>query len=74
MTQKPILRQSFSFNAEIKESGYVITDSCISCGQCIGVCPTDCIIEGHPYVITQENCLRCGNCYDICPVDAIKKI
>lgn len=70
----PIQRQSFSFgDAEREDKGFVITDACIGCGQCMEKCPQNCIIEGSPCKIVQEHCLHCGLCREVCPVDAVKK-
>ena len=73
LSKKPIERASFSFgNAEEKRDGYMITDSCISCGSCVEVCPQSCMITNNiPYVIEQEHCLHCGNCYTVCPAGAV---
>jgi len=71
----PIFRETYVIG-KIKAAtkGYVITDHCIKCGKCTGVCPQSCIKEGVPYKIEQEHCLHCGNCYENCPVKAIRHI
>jgi len=52
---------------------YKINDKCISCGACVGDCPTDAIAEGEGiYVIDAEKCIDCGACAPTCPVDAIE--
>ena len=73
LSKKPIERVPFSFgNAEERQDGYLITDSCIGCGSCVGVCPQSCIITDNiPYMIKQEHCLHCGNCYSVCPAEAV---
>ena len=75
LSKKPIERASFVFgSAEEKAEGYFITDACIGCGNCLPVCPQNCIIsERQPYVIVQEHCLHCGNCLTSCPAEAVKK-
>ncbi len=51
---------------------YVITDECVSCGTCAGVCPVEAISEGDgKYVIDQDVCAQCGTCVDECPTEAI---
>ena len=69
LSQKPIERESFSINQEVKRKGYVITDQCIQCGKCEKLCPQQCI---HDYQIQPNHCLHCGLCYEKCPVQAIK--
>lgn len=50
---------------------YVINDSCVACGTCQGVCPTNAISEGDIYVIDPDTCIDCGTCADACPSEAI---
>ena len=51
---------------------YVITDECVACGTCAGVCPVEAISEGDgKYVIDADVCAECGTCVDQCPVEAI---
>ncbi len=51
---------------------YLITDDCISCGCCEGVCPVNAVISNFSrYVINTRECIDCGTCEGICPVDAI---
>ena len=73
LSKKPIERASFTFGgAGKKEEGYFITDLCIGCGNCISVCPQDCIgKEIVPFRIEQEHCLHCGNCMTVCQVNAV---
>jgi len=73
LSKKPIERASFTFgNAEKAAEGYFITESCIGCGNCVPVCPQNCILsDKQPYEIEQKHCLHCGNCMEICPVSAV---
>ncbi|MBQ3437281.1 MAG: 4Fe-4S binding protein [Fusobacterium sp.] len=75
LSKKPIERASFAFGKENKKtSGYFITDDCIGCGKCVGVCPQNCIITATiPYVIEQNHCLHCGNCLTACPMNAVER-
>lgn len=51
---------------------YQISDSCISCGSCVGECPAGAIAEGAShYEIDADTCLDCGACAAACPADAI---
>ena len=68
----PIFRESYTIgNGKAAPKGYWITDACVSCGTCVGLCPQRAIEEGAPCVIRQEHCLHCGNCFENCPVSAI---
>ena len=73
LSKKPIERASFTFGgSEKKTEGYYITDSCIGCGNCVSVCPQNCIRQaGVPFQIEQDHCLHCGNCMNACPVGAV---
>ena len=72
LSKKPIERDSFTFGgAEIRASGYFVTDDCIRCGSCLTDCPQSCIDLTDKAVIRQENCLHCGNCAEVCPVGAV---
>lgn len=51
---------------------HVDEDECIGCGECISVCPVDCIKLLMPSpVLIGEDCVFCGQCVKKCPVDAI---
>jgi ferredoxin len=51
---------------------HVISDECIACGTCAGICPTEAISEGDgKYVIDAGTCIDCGTCIEECPVSAI---
>ena len=73
LSKKPVERASFSFGGvEKQEEGYFITDACIGCGNCVSVCPQNCIITDNiPFLIEQDHCLHCGNCMTACPVGAV---
>lgn len=51
---------------------YKISDTCIACGACAGICPVSAISENNAgkYKINEE-CIDCGACMDVCPVSAI---
>lgn len=72
LNRRPIERESFALGgASPAEKGFFITESCIGCGTCAGVCPQGAVEEGLPYAIRQRNCLHCGLCFENCPVQAI---
>lgn len=75
LSKKPIERAAFTFGGVKKKAeGYFITNGCIGCGNCVAVCPQNCIIQDEMlYVIEQEHCLHCGNCMTDCPVGAVEK-
>ena len=57
-----------------KVMAYVINNECISCGACMGECPTDAIIAGEDkYEINADVCIDCGVCVGSCPTDAISE-
>ncbi|MBI5969159.1 MAG: nitroreductase family protein [Deltaproteobacteria bacterium] len=47
-------------------------ERCISCGECVVVCPSILIAEnGKIKVVDEEHCNLCGHCLAICSVEAI---
>ncbi|MBP3871601.1 MAG: 4Fe-4S binding protein [Faecalicoccus sp.] len=75
LSKRPIERASFTFgDVSSVDSGYFISDACIGCGQCVEICPQNCILsDSIPYVIEQNHCLHCGNCMSVCPMHAIER-
>lgn len=73
LSQKPILRQSFSFGREniVQRIYEIITPKCTGCGNCQTVCPQDCIFGNETRRIDQSHCLHCGNCMRVCPEAAV---
>jgi NAD-dependent dihydropyrimidine dehydrogenase PreA subunit len=63
-------------------SHFVLTidpDSCVDCGACQHVCPTNSISEDEVdgkdvYVIDPTTCTNCGACAEVCPSDAMIEI
>ena len=75
LRQQPPFRDNFTFGDwELKQSGYMIDNSCRQCGDCLISCPASCIETGKPFHIRVENCIHCGNCYVACKHSSIKKI
>ena len=52
----------------------VITETCINCGSCIGVCPTDALFfdENNEVGFNKTLCTDCGLCVDVCPLGLLK--
>jgi ferredoxin--NADP+ reductase len=57
---------------------YVITGLCTREGDCVEVCPVDCIVPGPKgdtawpfFYIDPEVCIDCGACVPACPPEAI---
>jgi Fe-S-cluster-containing hydrogenase component 2 len=46
---------------------------CVGCGDCVAVCPTDCLeMSGsYPWLPRPLDCVRCALCVVVCPVDAL---
>lgn len=73
--QSPICREGLALGEiPVTEKGFFITETCIGCGTCAGICPQQCIEDGMPYVIGAAHCLHCGLCYENCPVEAIERL
>ena len=57
-------------------SGEIVIDedSCVDCGLCTGVCPTQALIldpESFQLVFKRSRCVVCEQCIPTCPVGAI---
>jgi len=57
---------------------YVITELCTREGDCVEVCPVDCIVPGLKgntdwplFYIDPDMCIDCGACVPACPPEAI---
>ncbi len=58
---------------------HVITKLCTREGDCVEVCPVDCIIPGPKndsdwgayFYIDPDTCIDCGACIPVCPPEAI---
>lgn len=46
---------------------------CTGCGDCIAICPTDCleVDRGLPWLPRPLDCISCSACVVICPVNAL---
>jgi NAD-dependent dihydropyrimidine dehydrogenase PreA subunit len=47
---------------------------CTGCGDCVAVCPTDCLaLAGRtPWLPRPGDCIACSACELICPANAIQ--
>ena len=57
---------------------YTITELCTRDGDCVEVCPVDCIVPGPKgdanwplFYIDPDVCIDCGACVPVCPPEAI---
>ena len=51
---------------------HVVSDECINCGACEGVCPVSAISEGDgKRDVDASTCIDCAACEAECPVGAI---
>ena len=69
-----ILVLALSLFAISKSNIFVVSNSCVGCGDCIGVCPTNAIeiIYGKA-VIDTKLCIDCEICITSCTYKAIRK-
>jgi ferredoxin len=50
-------------------------ESCVDCGACVGVCPTEALVLERPsmkVIFDPEKCVVCGECVPCCPVGAME--
>ena len=53
---------------------YLITDTCIGCGACVKICPSD-AIQGEKkelHNIIAGICIECGACGRVCPKSSVE--
>ena len=66
-----------SCNVEIEEVPEKLQrddDSCVHCGACTAVCPTDALFVDGPdrkEALDRDKCVACGNCVKVCTVKCI---
>ncbi|MCD4744564.1 MAG: DUF362 domain-containing protein [Desulfobacteraceae bacterium] len=66
-------------NKAIVPKPYIITEKCVKCGTCVGMCPAKPKAlffkhgnEAIPPMYNYDDCIRCFCCQEICPESAIK--
>lgn len=50
-------------------------DSCVQCGLCTGICPTEALFVERPLMgvaFDPDKCTGCGLCVSVCPVRAMQ--
>jgi len=60
---------------EVPENIQRDEDSCVHCGACTAVCPTDALFvdgDDRKVVLDVEKCVACGNCVKVCTVQCIE--
>lgn len=57
------------------ETIYINPKTCEGCGECMDVCPEDCIEgkAGYIHMIDDFDCSRCGKCVEVCGAEAVVK-
>jgi len=47
---------------------------CVGCGDCVAVCPADCLAMAGPlpWLPRPADCVECTACVLVCPVDALR--
>lgn len=57
------------------ETIYIDPKLCDGCGECMDVCPKDCIEgkSGYIHMIDDMDCDKCGKCLEVCAAGAVMK-
>jgi len=69
-----LFRKSFKPAVNNKSSKIPeILENCTGCGDCVRICPMNCmIITNRKAVINEKECIKCYCCHEFCPMKAIK--
>jgi len=62
----------YGFSKIVGDKKYFSTNSCISCGKCVKVCPLKNITLENDRPKWNGNCTQCMACYQYCPTNAIQ--
>lgn len=59
---------------EIKRVIQLDEESCIDCGACVSLCPTEALLltEDYSLKLDEDKCVYCEACVPACPVRALK--
>ena len=50
------------------------TEKCTGCGDCVAVCPNNCLeIDGKNVKVKEDECIDCGLCVPECKKEAISE-
>lgn len=73
-TEAPVVTGGHDETQQNIVSGHIIQHHlCVGCGNCLEVCPLQCIeeLDDGTYQIVRRDCIDCGTCPDYCPTGAI---
>jgi len=58
---------------DFPDPGVFEVRTCTQCGDCVEVCPVECILQNEKgaYYIDRDECIGCLDCVDACPEDVI---
>ena len=74
---KDITKSLKKSNIIVNQKGRVSVDieSCVNCGACVSLCPTEALSLNMDFelVFSEELCIGCNLCLDSCPRYAIKE-
>ncbi len=61
------------YTEKITEGIELDEESCLDCGACISLCPTEALklSEDDSLLLDKEECIYCQACVPACPVDAL---
>ena len=65
---------AYAGRSPLRELPVIDPRRCTSCGDCLRVCPTQCLvlIQQIPVVTEDQACIRCQVCSLVCGVEAVQ--